>query len=126
MFGLADCNHRLKRAQPETLKGSPYSSDPDEARTQVLVKWAEILGLTQSDFVMDANRHWFLEQWSGMTAAMIAGFLKGFGRTPDEIVLKKARSEAASIPEHRLAKARYMVERLATAPLSPPEGKHLQ
>lgn len=123
MFALADCNHRLRRTQPETLKGSPYSSDPDEARTQVLVKWAEILGLTQSDFVMNANRHWFLEQWSGMTAAMIAGFLKGFGRTPDEIVLKKARSEAASIPEHRLAKARYMVERLATAPLSSPQGR---
>lgn len=126
LFALADSNHRLNRAKPDTLKDSLYSSDPDEARTQVLVKWAEILGLNQSDFVMDANRHWFLEQWSSMTAAMIAGFLTGFARTPDEIVLKKARSEAASIPEHRLVKARYMVERLATAPLSPHQGVNPQ
>ena len=118
MFALADANHRRKRTKPDTLKGSSYSSDPDEARTQVLVNWAEVLGLTQSDFVMNANRYWFLEQWSSMSAAMIAGFLTGLGRTPDAIALRKAKSEAASLPVYQIPGARYMIQTLAKAPLS--------
>ena len=120
VFALADSNHRLKRTKPDTLKGSSYSSDPDEARMQVLVKWAEILGITQSNFVMDVNRQWFLEEWKSMSAAMLAGMLAGFGRTPDEIVFKKARSEAASVPEHRLAATRYMIQTLAKVSSHPP------
>lgn len=122
LFALADRNYRMKCAQPETLKDSAYSTDPEEARTQVLAKWAEMLGISQPNFVMDANRRWFYKEWGELSAAMIPGFLKGFARTPDEVILKKARSEAANIPEHRIPKARYMVETLARAPLPQPEG----
>jgi hypothetical protein len=117
-FALADCNHRLNRSNPETLAGSAYSADPDEARTQVLVRWAEILEITQPDFVMNANRHWFLEQWTSMITAMIAGSLTGFGRVPVEIALKRAKSEAASLPSYQLAKARYMIQGVAKISLS--------
>ena len=58
-----------------------------------------------------------------MSVAMIGGFLKGFGSTPDDVLLKKAKSEASSIPSHRLAEARYMVETLARAPISSPQAR---
>lgn len=117
LFALADCNHRLNRSLPDTLEGSPYSEDPDEARTQVLVKWADILGITRSDFVMNANMGWFLEQWTSMTTSMIAGFLTGFGRVPVKTALKKARSEAVSLPAYQISKARYMIQTVAKASL---------
>jgi len=118
LFALADCNHRLNTSLPDTLEGSPYSADPDEARTQVLVKWAEILGTTQADFVMNTNREWFLEQWTGMTTTMIGGFLTGFGRVPAEIALKKAKSEAACLPPYQVARARYMIQSVAKTSFS--------
>lgn len=123
LFALADRNHRIGCAEPKTLKDSPYSSDTDEARTQVLANWAAILGISEPTFVIDANKLWFYTGWGDLSVAMIGGFLKGFGRTPNDVLLKKAKSEAASIPPHRLAEARYMVETLASAPVSSAQGR---
>lgn len=123
LFGLADRNHRIGCAEPKTLKDSAYSSDSDEARTQVLANWAVILGISEPTFITDANKRWFYTGWRDLSAAMIAGFLKGFSRTPDDVLLKKAKNEASNIPQHRLAEARYMVETLGRAPVAPIQGR---
>lgn len=123
LFALADRNHRIGCAEPKTLKDSAYSSDTDEARTQVLANWAAILGISEPTFVAEANKRWFYTGWRDLSVAMIGGFLKGFGRTPDDVLLKKAKSEASSIPPHRFAEARYMVETLARAPVASTQGR---
>lgn len=119
VFAMVDRNHHLKLAGPETLEKSGYSSDSDEARTQVLVKWSEILSVSQPNFVAEANRRWFYKEWDGLSAVMISSVLKGFSRVPDDVTFKKARSIAAGIPDYRLPAARYAVEKLASASLSP-------
>lgn len=122
LFALADRNHHCKSAgRPETLDKSGYSSDREEARTQVLVKWSEILGVSQPDFAGEANRRWFYEGWDGLSAVMISSVLKAFSRVPDDVLFKKARSVAAAIPDYRLPGARYMVEMLGRATFSPSE-----
>lgn len=122
VFAMVDRNYHRKLAGPETLERSGYSSDCDEARTQVLVKWTEILSISQPDFIAEANRHWFCKEWEGLSAVMISSVLKGFSRVPDDVTLKKARSVAADIPHYRLPAARYAVGMLARGSLSPSES----
>jgi hypothetical protein len=119
VLALADRNYRLQCTEPTTLDGSQYSRDPDEARAQVLVKWAEILGTTSIDFVTKANRQGFYTEWNALSSVWISGCLQGSARTPDEVILRKARSEAAGIPSHRVPMTRYMLESLAKMPIIP-------
>lgn len=119
VFAMVDRNYHRNLAGPETLEKSGYSSDCDEARTQVLVKWAEILGNSQPDFIAETNKRWFYKEWDGLSAVMISSVLKGFSRVPDDVTFKKARSVAAAIPKYRLPAAQYAVEMLARASLSP-------
>jgi len=123
LFALADRNFRMKCTEPEMLERTHYSKDPDEARTQVLVKWAEILGILQPDFVTEVNRRWFYKAWNGLSAVFVNGALVGSTRTPDELVLKKARRLSADIPYHRIAKTRSILEIIAKAPLSSAHDK---
>ena len=117
VLALVDRNHRLKSAGPETLEQSHYSRDRDEARTQVLVVWAELAGARDPNFVAEVNKRWFYERWTELSVAYVKGSLTGFARTPNEILLKKAKSIASSIPPHRIATTRLMVETLAKVKL---------
>jgi hypothetical protein len=119
MFALEDRNYRLKCAGPQTLEGTFYSSDRDEARTQVLVKWAEILEISEPDFVSEANKGGFYEEWNNISIAFLGGLLKGVARIPNDILLRKARSEAENIPNYRIDTTRYTLERIAKMLLTP-------
>jgi TPR repeat protein len=123
LFALADRNFRLKCIEPETLEGAHYSKDPDEARTQVLAKWTEILDMLQPNFVAEANKRWFYRAWNELSVVFVNGALAGFTGTPDELVLKRARRLSADIPYHRIAKTRAMLELIAKAPLASAQVK---
>ena len=123
LFSLADRNFRMKCPEPETLEEAAYSRDRDEARTQVLVKWTEILRGLQNNFTAEANKRWFYKAWTELSVTYLSGTIKGFTRTPDEILFKKAKSVSADIPHHRIAKTRSMLEIIAKAPLTSVHGK---
>lgn len=114
-FLLADMNHRLRRSSPSVLEQVHYSKDPDEARTQVLIKWIEILGVTTPSFVNRLNLGGFASTWHRIAVSFIAGMLKGSSRVPEEVLISKARRVAAGIPPHRESITVYMIERLAEA-----------
>jgi hypothetical protein len=115
-FALADKNHRLKCSGPESLEGTPYSKDTDEARTQVLVEWSKILHPKQPNFVLEANQQWFHHAWASLSAAYLNGTLRGFGRIPD--VLKRARSVSQQIPSHRIQTTLFFIEKMGKVPLA--------
>ncbi|HWX54844.1 MAG TPA: hypothetical protein VN176_09670 [Verrucomicrobiae bacterium] len=117
-FALADINHRLKRNSPRVLEETHYSKDADEARTQLLLKWMEVLGITSPSFVTQVNRSGFLTAWHELVQSSIGGLLLSFSKTPDEVVLSKARSLASDIPWHRRTLIEYFIDRLATMPLT--------
>jgi hypothetical protein len=118
-FALADRNNRLKCSVPEFLEDSQYSTDTEEARTQVLVEWSKILNSTKPEFIQEANRRWFFKAWAEMSAVYMRGVLKGFGRIPNEVLMKKARSVSQAIPSHRISKALSFIESLGKVPLAP-------
>lgn len=110
-FVLADINHRLGRSAPNVLEQTGYSSDPDEARTQLLVKWMATLGVESPSFVVELNLKGFASAWKLLAGHFVQGTLKGISRTPVEVVLSKARRVAAQIPPHRAALMEYIIER---------------
>jgi hypothetical protein len=115
-FVLADINHRLNRSSPNVLEETHYSKDPDEARTQVLIRWMEILGVKSPSFVPQVNANGFAAAWSGSVESFVSGMLKGTSRVPEEVLLARARRDAAAIPAHRAALIEYIIGRLRTAP----------
>jgi hypothetical protein len=117
-FALADKSNRLKHSESQLLKDTQYSVDADEARTQVLVEWNKILRSAQPNFVMEANKRWFFRAWAELSVAYMGGTLIAFGRIPQEILLKKARSLSEAIPAHRIPKTISLIEIMAKAPLT--------
>ena len=117
VFALADRNNRLRCSEPSTLEGTHYSKDTDEARTQLLVQWCEILRLPMPNFAADMNRHGFYKEWNDLSVALISGLLVGASRAADEVLLARAKSTAGNIPTHRIAVTRQMIEAIAKAPL---------
>ena len=73
---LADINHRLKRPSPMVLDQTHYSRDSDEARTQVLTKWMQILGVAAPSFVSQANACGFAGASDSLVNSFIAGALR--------------------------------------------------
>ena len=122
-FALADKSNRLKHPEPDLLKDTRYSEDADEARTQVLVEWSNILHSAQPNFVMEANKRWFFKAWTELSDAYMGGTLLAFGRVPKEVLLKKARSVSEEIPAHRIPKTISLIEIMAKAPLSSAHDK---
>ncbi len=116
-FALADRNNRLRCSEPSTLEGTHYSKDRDEARTQLLVQWCEILRLPSPNFVSDMNKHGFYKEWDDLSVALVSGLLTGASRAADEVLFAKAKSTAGNIPAHRIAVTRQMIETIAKAPL---------
>jgi hypothetical protein len=117
VFALADRNNRLRCSEPSTLEGTHYSKDTDEARTQLVVQWCEILRLPMPNFAADMNRHGFYKEWDDLSVALISGLLIGASRAADEVLLARAKSTAGNIPTHRMAVTRQMIETIAKAPL---------
>lgn len=115
IFALADINHRLNRTSPNVLDQTQYSTDPDEARTQVLTKWMQILDVSSPHFVTRANASGFAEAWSQLAISMLSGMLKGFLRTPDDVLFANVRRVAAEMPVHQVPLVENLIERLAQA-----------
>jgi hypothetical protein len=117
MFALADSNHRSNREGPETLKSSSYSSDSKEALFQLLSTWTFSLKMSAPTLLLMQREGWLRTAWIELSSSLILGFLTGFSRIPAEVLMKKAKSEAANVPEHRMAQTRYMIESLSKSPL---------
>jgi len=79
-IALWQINGRLVRKTPATLADTGYSSDQDEAKIQLLLKWMDLLDLTDSQFTPLLCQLYFDERWSTTTDSIIAGGLAGFLR----------------------------------------------
>jgi hypothetical protein len=125
-FVLADVNFRLKRSSPNVLSDTHYSTNKDEARTQVLTSWMKMLGIASPSFVTDINARGFGLKWQELGDSFVGGMLKSFLRTPDDVILSKARRVAAEIPLYRRRMTEYFIDRLATSDMLAPTTHHIQ
>ncbi len=117
-LALADINHRLNRSSPNVLDGTHYSKDPAEVRTQVLVKWMEILAITSPLFVTIVTTRGFADAWGGQVDHSMSGMLKGQARVEDEKLIASGRRHAAQIPPGQATIIECLISRLAKTSFS--------
>jgi hypothetical protein len=110
---LADVNERLRRDRPTTLKEAGYSSQPDEARTQLLLTWMRILNITDATFPGVVSAAYFQQTWSMMSESLLGGALLGTSRVEPRLVINKAEEVFSSMSRQGQAGIQYLARRMS-------------
>ncbi len=109
-LALSDAKARGQSGLPDVLEGTSYSTEPDAARSQVLLKWMALLRVSDADFVRSATLRCFGE-WQSTANSLLGGFLLAIARNSDEFLMSSAQREAAHLPAHQVALLRGLVRR---------------
>ncbi len=81
-----------------TLDDSGYSTSRDEARTQCLVRWMDILGLEDARFVLIVNQTPFAEDWNNCAAAIPAAMFSPADHASREAAIERAKEVCRTLP----------------------------
>jgi len=119
-IALADTNNRSKKTGPKILKETSYSTDPNEAFDQVLIKWKEILGIDNPDFLINIKESGLSESWDEFIIAFFNGFLMGLSRIDNEVIIERARGNASRTPKHLIPFYKYIIN--LTGQVVSPDG----
>jgi hypothetical protein len=108
VLALNDAKTRGQAGLPDLLEKTSYSTEPDEARTQVLLKWMALLRVSDADFVRLATLRCFGE-WRSTASSLLGGFLLAIARNSDDFLMSSAQRAAAALPHHQAALLRGLV-----------------
>lgn len=109
-LALAEINSRLGRTKPESLDQTDYSRDPEEARTQLLLKWMEILNLRDTNFVGVVTTAFFAQEWEKCTEALVSGAFRAVMRSPSAM-FTRARTDCSALSPRGRTVIEYLVKR---------------
>lgn len=112
-LALAEINTRLGRSKPDTLDQTEYSRDPEEARTQLLLKWMKLLNLRDANFVGVVTAAFFAQEWEDCTDGLVGGAFKTILRHPSAIFERRVRSHCRALSPRGRAVMEYFVERVS-------------
>jgi len=98
------------------------SQNPDEARTQVIVFWMQVLNTSDPEVAKTLNIYGFVQQWNQFSQSFISGLLTGLGRISTEELFDKARNECKEIHRHLIPFFEELIIRME----KPGFGKRLQ
>ena len=113
IFSLADLNYILRRTRPSVLSDTKYSTRPEEAKMQVLIRWMEVLSIKNAEFIRQVNSHGFSKNWDEIAESIFGGLLKGIGRTEKKVLIERGKKIAATIPHHRKPVIEYFIKKLS-------------
>jgi CheY-like chemotaxis protein len=109
IIALSDANSRSKKAKPLNLGKTDYSSESNKARDQVLLKWKDLLGITDANFQENAKKLGFSEAWSKFTQAFFTGLLAGLGRTGNDEIIERARVNSSNLSGHLIPIFKHII-----------------
>lgn len=108
VIALNDAKSRRHQVLPDVLDKTSYSTEPDDARTQLLLKWMDLLHVSDPDFVRLATLRCFRE-WRTTASSLLGGFLLAISRNSEEVLFSSAQREAARLPEHQVVLLRGLL-----------------
>ena len=118
-LALAEINYRLGRTGPATLEKTGYSTDPEEARTQLLLVWMKLLEIEDARFVGIVGEAFFAEAWTDCAEILLSGYLQGLAgaraldlRNDPARMQERVRQECASLSPGGRAVVEYMISKL--------------
>lgn len=115
-FVLGDINHRLNRSRPAMVNETGYSEDSAEAHQQVLSRWKEILGVTDTEFEDRVKAAGFAESWEWLAQMFVADTLDGMAAIPNRVLFAQARRLSGATPPHRAVLVERFIQQIAAAP----------
>ncbi len=95
---LEAINARDNRPGPCTLAETGFTSDPDEARTQLLMRVIKILGIDSPSMVAVLSETGFAPAWSDLVSSCVRGVLVGASRIEPESTFAKGKELCRSLP----------------------------
>jgi len=108
VLALNDARNRGQHGVPDVLEETAYSTEPDDARTQLLLKWTTVLGISDPDFVRLVTLRCFGE-WRSTASSLVAGFLLAISRNSEDFLFSSAQREAGRLPTHQVVLLRSLV-----------------
>ncbi len=111
-FVLADRNQASARSS-DALGLVGYSEKPDEARAQVLLRWKEILGVTDPAFESQVNDGGFEKEWNWLVEMFISDTLQGISIIPDKMLFAQARRLAAAASPQQAPRIEHFITQVS-------------
>jgi hypothetical protein len=103
----------------QVLENATYSSNPDEARVQVLLAIVRLVGSKDDTLITRINTQAFGKEWNGFAAEFIDGAITGFKRSPRPAMIESVSGKLAALSPRGQALIEEFINRCATAPAKP-------
>lgn len=103
----------------QVLENARYSSSPHEARVQVLLSIARLVGSKDDTLITRINTQAFGKAWSGFAADFVDGAVTGFKRAQRQAVIESLGNRLESLSPRGQALIEELVRKCAEAPGKP-------
>lgn len=103
----------------QVLENAQYSSNPDEARVQVLLSIVRLVGSKDDALITRINTQEFGKEWNGFAIEFVDGAIAGFRRAQRSAVIESVADKLESLSPRGQALIEELVKRCAEAPAKP-------
>lgn len=100
----------------QILENAKYSSNPDEARVQVLLNIIRLVGVKDDTMITRINTQAFGKEWSGFVTEFVDGAITGFKRAQRAAVIESVADKLESLSPRGEALVDELIRRGASAP----------
>lgn len=103
----------------QVLESAQYSSNPDEARVQVLLSVIRLVGIKDDTLITRLNTRDFGKEWNGFATEFVDGAITGFKRAQRAAMIESVAGKLESLSPRGQALVEEFVKRWADAPVKP-------
>ncbi len=103
----------------QVLENSKYSSNPDEARVQVLLSVIRLVGIKDDTLITRLNTQAFGKEWNGFATEFVDGAITGLRRAQRAAMIESVAGKLESLSPRGQALVEELVKRCADMPAKP-------
>ncbi len=103
----------------QVLENAKYSSNPDEARVQVLLSIIRLVGIKDDTIITRINTQAFGKEWNGFATEFVDGAITGFKRAQRAAVIESVAGKLESLSPRGQALIDELTKRCAEVPAKP-------
>lgn len=100
----------------QVLENARYSSNPDEARVQVLLSIVRLVGSKDDTLITRLNTQEFGREWNGFATEFVDGAITGFKRVQRSAMIDSIANKLESLTQRGKALIEELAKRCAEAP----------
>lgn len=101
------------------LENTQYSSNPDEARAQVLLAVIRLAGIKDDNIITRLNTREFSKEWNGFASTFVDGAITGFHRAPRTAAIKSVAGKLGRLTPRSLTLVEELIKRCANTTTQP-------